>query len=146
MLVPDRLLLTELALYGQFKQVPQVLWFRRWYGRIFSLGRQRTSFFPDGRPLYAYVPWWISHARQPVLDVHRPRAGAAGGVARRWRRGRPCSASSSAACSTSGSRCAPMRDRILEQIVGLRPDERRVRLMWPSHQATRRRWTGHAHR
>lgn len=61
-LVPDRLLLMELALRGEFRQVPEVLWFRRWYGRIFSLRRQRTSFFPNGRPLYAYVPWWISHA------------------------------------------------------------------------------------
>ena len=60
-LVPDRLLMTELAVYGQFKQVPEVLWFRRWYGRIFSLGRQRKSFFPGGRPLYMYAPWWISH-------------------------------------------------------------------------------------
>ena len=60
-LVPDRLLMTELAVYGQFKQVPQVLWFRRWYGRIFSLGRQRRSFFPGGRPLYMYAPWWMSH-------------------------------------------------------------------------------------
>jgi glycosyltransferase involved in cell wall biosynthesis len=60
-LIPDRLLMTELALYGQFKQVPQVLWFRRWYGRVFSLGRQRKSFFPGRRPLYAYAPWWISH-------------------------------------------------------------------------------------
>jgi len=51
-LVPDRLLMTELAIYGQFKQVPQVLWFRRWYGRIFSLGRQRANFFPGRRPLY----------------------------------------------------------------------------------------------
>jgi hypothetical protein len=61
-LVPDRLLIIELSLRGQFCQVPEVLWFRRFYGRIFSLDRQRTSFFPDGRPLYAYVPWWISHA------------------------------------------------------------------------------------
>ena len=61
-LVPDRLLFTELALYGQFKQVSQVLWFRRWYGRVFSLGRQRRNFYVGGRPLYAYVPWWISHA------------------------------------------------------------------------------------
>ena len=61
-LVPDRLLLMELALEGQFKQVREVLWLRRWYGRIFSLGRQRRAFFPDGRPLYAYCPWWISHA------------------------------------------------------------------------------------
>ena len=61
-LVPDRLLLTELALEGQFRQVPEVLWFRRWYGRIFSLKRQRRAFFPNGRPLYAFAPWWISHA------------------------------------------------------------------------------------
>ena len=59
--IPDRLLFAELSLYGQFKQVPQVLWFRRWYGRVFSLERQRASFFPSGRPLYAYVPWWLSH-------------------------------------------------------------------------------------
>ncbi len=60
-LVPDRLLLTELAIRGQFKQVPQVLWFRRWYGRIFSLDRQRKNFFPGRRPLYMYAPWWVSH-------------------------------------------------------------------------------------
>ena len=61
-LVPDRLLLMELSFRGEFRQVQESLWFRRWYGNIFSLGRQRTSFFPNGRPLYAYVPWWISHA------------------------------------------------------------------------------------
>ncbi len=61
-LMPDRLLLVELALRGEFRQVPEVLWFRRWYGAIFSLARQRRAFFPDGRPLYALVPWWISHA------------------------------------------------------------------------------------
>ncbi len=61
-LVPDRLLLTELAMQGQFTQVPEVLWFRRWYGRIFSLRRQRQAFFPCGRPLHAYMPWWVSHA------------------------------------------------------------------------------------
>ncbi len=61
-LVPDRLLIMELALRGEFRQVHEVLWFRRWYGNIFSLGRQRRAFFPNGRPLYALVPWWISHA------------------------------------------------------------------------------------
>jgi glycosyltransferase involved in cell wall biosynthesis len=61
-LVPDRLLLMELTLEGQFRQAPDVLWFRRSFGRIFSLQRQRRAFFPNGRPLYAFVPWWISHA------------------------------------------------------------------------------------
>ena len=61
-LVPDRLLLMELALEGQFRQAPALLWFRRVYGQTFSLGRQHRAFFPNGRPLYAYVPWWICHA------------------------------------------------------------------------------------
>jgi glycosyltransferase involved in cell wall biosynthesis len=60
--IPDRLLMAELSLYGQFKQVPDVLWFRRWYGRVFSLDRQRASFFLESRPIYAYCPWWIAHA------------------------------------------------------------------------------------
>jgi glycosyltransferase involved in cell wall biosynthesis len=59
--IPDRLLIAELSLYGQFKQVPEVLWFRRWYGRVFSLDRQRASFFPGRRPLYSYWPWWMAH-------------------------------------------------------------------------------------
>ncbi len=61
-LIPDRLLFAELALHGQFIQVPHVLWFRRWYGRLFSLARQRASLFPSGRPAHAFVPWWIGHA------------------------------------------------------------------------------------
>jgi glycosyltransferase involved in cell wall biosynthesis len=68
-LVPDRLLFTELSLYGQFRQVPHVLWFRRSYGRLFSLGRQRGNFFPGGRPFYAYAPWWISHAISLFLTL-----------------------------------------------------------------------------
>ncbi len=81
-LVPDRLLLMELSLEGQFAQVPEVLWFRRWYGPIFSLQRQRHAFFPNGRPLYAYVPWWISHASALtwILGVRAARAPRIG----RW--------------------------------------------------------------
>ena len=85
-LVPDRMLLAELCLQGQFQQVQEVLWFRRWYGRIFSLGRQRRSFFPDGRPAYAYVPWWISHGvalgwNIGVRGVARPVVSRPAGVA-----------------------------------------------------------------
>jgi glycosyltransferase involved in cell wall biosynthesis len=65
--IPDRLLIAELSLYGQFTQVPEVLWFRRWYGRVFSVSRQRASFFPGRRPLHAYCPWWLAH---PVSLVH----------------------------------------------------------------------------
>ena len=85
-LVPDRLLFAELSLYGQFKQVTQVLWFRRWYGRVFSLARQRASFFPSRRPLYAYVPWWLSHTAiffwmYTVRGKGVPEVSRAGGFA-----------------------------------------------------------------
>src|SRR5690242_13375795 len=127
-LVPDRLLFTELALYGQFRQVPQVLWFRRWYGRIFSLGRQRTSFFPGGRPLYAYFPWWISHAVSlfwtfTVRGQGLPEISRVAGV---W---------AAVQCFVLAGllhvwqSLRAVRNRILEKIVGLRPYERRVRLM-----------------
>jgi len=83
--VPDRLLFGELSLYGQFTQVPQVLWFRRWNGRVFSLGRQRASFFPDRRPLYSYCPWWISHAASlfwtfTIRGEGRPDVSRGGGM------------------------------------------------------------------
>jgi glycosyltransferase involved in cell wall biosynthesis len=85
-LVPDRLLFAELALYGQFAQVRQVLWFRRWYGREFSLRRQSASFFPEGRPLYTYLPWWIGHAASlfrtyTLRGEGRPDVTRAGGAA-----------------------------------------------------------------
>jgi len=85
--VPDRLLFAELSLYGPFVQVPLVLWFRRWYGREFSLERQRASFFPGRRrPLYAYCPWWISHAASlfwtfTVRGDGRPEVSPAAGIA-----------------------------------------------------------------
>jgi glycosyltransferase involved in cell wall biosynthesis len=84
--VPDRLLIAELSLYGQFKQVPEVLWFRRWYGRVFSLERQRANFFPGGRPLYAYCPWWIAHAVSllhtfTIRGTGRPHVSRAAGLA-----------------------------------------------------------------
>jgi glycosyltransferase involved in cell wall biosynthesis len=126
-LVPDRLLMTELAVYGQFKQVPQVLWFRRWYGRIFSLGRQRRSFFPGGRPLYMYAPWWMSHGvslfwtfgvRQEGLPAVTRTAGAvlglkylvSSGLFHVWQQLRA------------------LRIDLLERLGRLRPYERRLRL------------------
>jgi glycosyltransferase involved in cell wall biosynthesis len=127
-LVPDRLLMTELAVYGQFKQVQQVLWFRRWYGRIFSLDRQRKSFFPGGRPLYMYAPWWISHGvslfwtfgveRQGMPAVSRAAGMTLGvkylvssGLFHAWQQMRA------------------LRIELLERLGRLRPHERRLRLV-----------------
>jgi glycosyltransferase involved in cell wall biosynthesis len=60
---PDRLLIAELSLHGQFRQVPEVLWFRR-DSEGASVDRQRHSLFlpgaePDG---FGAPPWW-QHAR-----------------------------------------------------------------------------------
>ena len=141
-LVPDRLLMTELAVYGQFKQVPEILWFRRWYGRIFSLGRQRKSFFPRGRPLYMYAPWWISHGvslfwtfgvKQQGLPAVTRTAGAIlglkylvfSGLFHLWQQLRA------------------LRIDLLERAERLRPYERRLRLMGREiHRQGVVDWTG----
>jgi hypothetical protein len=60
-LVPDRLLLSQLALLGEFLQVPRVRWERRFVG-LADLERQRRAFWPDGAPAYTRVPWWVTHA------------------------------------------------------------------------------------
>jgi cellulose synthase/poly-beta-1,6-N-acetylglucosamine synthase-like glycosyltransferase len=62
-LLPDRLLMAELSQFGQFEQVPEILWYRRFRpGVQASLERQRSSFFPDGAPAYSHLPWWLVHS------------------------------------------------------------------------------------
>ena len=62
-LCPDRLLLAELTLQGQVRQVPEVLWHRRQFSTG-SVSRQRQSLFAPGapRPGVLTPPWWM-HAR-----------------------------------------------------------------------------------
>jgi len=67
LLRPDPLLLAELALRGEFVQVPEVLWSRR-FERPATLRRQRAAFFPDGPPPGAYLPWWLAHAATILWD------------------------------------------------------------------------------
>lgn len=57
LLLPDVVLLWELALEGQFRQVHQHLWYRRHLG-LTSIQRQRQTLFPDA-PWFLYVPWPI---------------------------------------------------------------------------------------
>lgn len=78
LLAPDRLLLLELSIRGEFVQVPRILWQRRFRG-LFSLERQRSSLFPGPAPWYARrsphlahvsAIWWLYVARgagQPEL-------------------------------------------------------------------------------
>jgi hypothetical protein len=59
---PDRLLLAHAALLGEFHQVPDALWHRRFSDRV-TTRRQRHAFFPARRPpWHTYLPWWLVHA------------------------------------------------------------------------------------
>jgi glycosyltransferase involved in cell wall biosynthesis len=86
-IVPDRLLLSELALYGEFRQVPEVLWSRRFrQGVKVTARRQRRAFFPDRPPLYSYLPWPLMHTgalawNLVVRGTGRPQYGRAAGAA-----------------------------------------------------------------
>ena len=83
---PDRLLLTELAMLGEFRQVEEVLWSRRHNPRTMPIrARQRLTFFPDGLPLYARIPWPLVHGATLTWDVAvrgtaRPQAGRVRGL------------------------------------------------------------------
>jgi hypothetical protein len=71
----DRLHLVRLALEGEFRQVRRRLWYRRFRtGVVMTNSRQRRTSFPDGAPLSAYVPWWLTH----TLNFLRSLAGQPG--------------------------------------------------------------------
>jgi hypothetical protein len=77
---PDRLLMTELALQGEFRQVPEELWFRRQFPGA-SVSRQRTSLFAGRAPRGRWLPPWVQHGRAlwaayvaPEQDPERRRA------------------------------------------------------------------------
>jgi len=59
-LAPDRYVLMQLLLLGEFSHVPQVLWYREVAG-VFSYGRQRRMFFPSRIPLHTYLPMTVQH-------------------------------------------------------------------------------------
>lgn len=60
---PDRLLIAELALRGQFRQIPEVRWFRRQVGRP-SVDRQRLTLFgAHPAPRSILLPPAAQHAR-----------------------------------------------------------------------------------
>jgi glycosyltransferase involved in cell wall biosynthesis len=59
-LAPDRQLLVQLSLLGEFKHVPEILWYREVAG-MFSYTRQRKMFFPTRTPLHTYLPANVQH-------------------------------------------------------------------------------------
>ncbi|MBI4886440.1 MAG: glycosyltransferase family 2 protein [Acidobacteria bacterium] len=75
-LLPDRLLMAEMTLQGEFRQVGEVLWFRRQIG-VGSVTRQRRSLFtPQNAPAGLWLPPWAQHARVLRREyVTAPRPG-----------------------------------------------------------------------
>lgn len=69
---PDRLLLLELAVEGEFVQVPQTLWRRRYAGASGTRRRQRRSLFASRPPASTYFPSWVVHTLL-VLREHGAR-------------------------------------------------------------------------
>jgi hypothetical protein len=59
-LMPDRLTILQLAALGQFRHVPEILWYREVAG-AFSYARQRQMLFADRVPLYTYLPAHLQH-------------------------------------------------------------------------------------
>ncbi len=83
-LMPDRALFAELAIYGQFCQVREILWFRRFAVEV-TMERQRRSFFPGGAPTYSYLHWSTMHGAVLawslcVRGTGRPLVGRALGL------------------------------------------------------------------
>jgi hypothetical protein len=80
-LLPDRLLLAELSVQGEFVYVPRALRYRRITGRA-TLARQRASLFREDAPAYTRLPWWLVHTAVFAKAISRgqtaPEAGTRG--------------------------------------------------------------------
>ena len=62
-IIPDRILNEQLAMIGEFRQVDEVLWRRRYFTRKGSIrARQMQVLFPGRAPLYTRLPFPLVHA------------------------------------------------------------------------------------
>ena len=83
-ITPDRQTLLALSLFGEFKQVPEVLWYRE-FVRKFDVRRQRKAFFPQRIPLHTYLPSHVQHFGTLLWDFSvrgrgRPAFGRMAGL------------------------------------------------------------------
>lgn len=83
-LMPDKQVLVALCLLGEFRHVPEVLWYREVAG-VFSFRRQREMFFTGRAPLYTYLPAQVQHFGLLLWDfalrgLGRPVVGRAAGA------------------------------------------------------------------
>jgi glycosyltransferase involved in cell wall biosynthesis len=67
-LMPDRQVLVQLSLLGEFRAVPELLWYREVADGGFSYARQRRMFFPGRAPWFTYLPAVIQHNAVLIWD------------------------------------------------------------------------------
>jgi glycosyltransferase involved in cell wall biosynthesis len=79
-LLPDRLLIAELALLGQFRHGHEFLWWRRRTGEP-SIERQIAASFLGPRPWHLSIPWWLAHALSLYRNVRTQPGGLTVGFA-----------------------------------------------------------------
>jgi glycosyltransferase involved in cell wall biosynthesis len=80
LIVPDRFLLSQLALAGEFRQARAVLWHRRYKAdEQASVGRQRRSFYPGRVPWSSYLPWPVTHTALMTRKLLTSSGGLEGG-------------------------------------------------------------------
>ena len=84
-IIPDRILNEQLAMIGEFRQVDEVLWHRRYFARKGSIrARQMQVLFRGRPPLYTRLPFPLVHAAfltwfVLVRGSTRPEVGRAAG-------------------------------------------------------------------
>ena len=84
LLLPDRLLLAELSVRGEFLYVPHALRYRRITGRA-TLARQRASLFGESTPAYTRLPWWAVHTAAFAWAITHGETAAKAGMPQRLR-------------------------------------------------------------
>jgi glycosyltransferase involved in cell wall biosynthesis len=70
---PDRLLVAEMTLQGEIRQVPQPLWIRR-QSSLASVSRQGTTLFAGPAPHWFGWPPWLQHAYVLMREYGRSAA------------------------------------------------------------------------
>lgn len=80
---PDRLLIAELVLQGQVRQIDAPLWFRRQAGEA-SVARQRTTLFAGAPPPRFGWPPSLQHAALLRTALASQGAGLHASLATRW--------------------------------------------------------------
>jgi glycosyltransferase involved in cell wall biosynthesis len=74
-LAPDRQLLVELALFGEFHHAPEMLWYRE-VAASFDARRQRQMLFPGMPPRHTYLPVALQHFGVLLWDLAVRGAGS----------------------------------------------------------------------